>query len=871
MSATQFSYAQAARGQVSSPAAAQMADSNHGLAAESVTSSAQSTTPSTALSTVSNDVDSAADPTQSQSGQSDLANQVALESDVQNSKEEDTTSVAASVQQPSTQPLNEKKQSPDNVSQGNDRRPRGTTSSARGTDVTDAKKPGKRNNKKSRGNEKDSEPEQVAEKEKEVEEPKVALADAPLPVVNPWTRRAEAQATKVKTSPSPAVAPQSSNGLNKPSQIAGSTPSNVDSRSTRLAPSNGVEGNGQHMRMTNGAKAQKKASESARDGSRPVPRGNRAGDKNAKDVADPLPAVSDPSSWPTPETAATEVKPQEKDEVKDDNKSDTGANQKTKWVQIPFVPTVNFTTPINRGTGRGGSRGGSRGGREAGARASNAASTGERNNSGHKNAGDKSADAGSNGPSKRASVDGTMGSRDVRKSLGTSGDATKALTGVSQINGKAEPFKPSQGAQSSSASDQHQGIEAPKGTANKFEQGPRVSEGQKDPSHQGTKNFQNGRGEGGRRGGARGRGGHSNANSQSHHHGYPPNGQHFAGPNMAGPNMAGRQNPYAANLAHMGYGAPYPGMNQAAGHRGSNRSQSGTSNSYNQRGPANGSRSYRPPPINNAAFDPMMAPNGLMPMAAPYYPSEPGSLLDLVMTQLEYYFSVDNLCKDTWLREHMDSQGYVKLDLIRDFKRIKRSTQDINLLRFACEQAHGIEYVIGDDQQERIRRKANWEDWVLPVQRRHVSVGSDPGPQNVYVPNRHSYNAYAPHMMPAHYPMEHQAVFSPSYMEHPYPPYMNGFSYGPPRNPEVGDAPNGQAAPGGSRLSANVPEFSPSTPMAPADAQFSDQGRPSLKQSKQTGEVATTNGEAAPTTNGASENGVPHTNGAGDSAAVESQ
>ncbi|KAK8137772.1 hypothetical protein PG984_001152 [Apiospora sp. TS-2023a] len=847
-----FSYAQAARGQVSAPQPTS-ADSNNGLATESVTSSAQSTTPSTALSTVSNDIDSAADPAQSQSGQSDLANHVALESEAQNNKEEDVASVAASVQQPSTQSHSEKKQTPDTVSQCNDRRPRGTTS-ARGADVPDVKKSGKRNNKKSRGNEKDSEPEQGAEKEKEVEEPKIELADAPLPVVNPWTRRAEAQATKVKTSPSPSVAPQSSNGSAKPSQAAGSTPSTAEPRPTRPAASNGAEGNGQQMRMTNGAKGQKKASEAARDGSRSVPRGNRAGDKNGKDVADALPAVSDPSSWPTPETAATEVKPQEKDDVKDDNKSDTGSNQKTKWVQIPFVPTVNFTTQINRGVGRGGSRGGSRGGRDAGARASNGASSTERNNSGAKNAGDKSAEAGTNGVSKRASVDGTMASRDVRKSIGTTGDATKAPAGVSQINGKAEPFKPSQGAQSSSASDQQQGVEASKGAANKFENGPRMTDGQKDSSHQGSKNFQNSRGEGGRRGGARGRGGHSNANSQSHHV-YPPNGQHFGGPNMAG-----RQNPYAPNMPQMPYGAPFPGMNQASGQRGPNRSQS---TSYHPRAQANGSRSYRPPPINNAAYEPMMPPNGMLPMATPYFPSE--SLLDLVVHQLEYYFSVDNLCKDIWMRKRMDSQGYVKLDIIQNFKRIKASTQDMNMLRFACEQAPSIEYVVGDDQLERIRRREGWADWVLPNSSRDDSVSSDPGPQSVCAPNRHHYNAYAPHMMPPHYPMEHHAVYSPGYVEHQYPPYMNGFSYGHPRNTDVSDGPNGQAAPGESRLSANVPEFSPSTSMAPVDAQFS------RKQFKQESDAPAMNGEAAPLTNGASENGVAHTNGTGETDAVESQ
>ncbi|KAK8050404.1 hypothetical protein PG994_012134 [Apiospora phragmitis] len=273
----------------------------------------------------------------------------------------------------------------------------------------------------------------------------------------------------------------------------------------------------------------------------------------------------------------------------------------------------------------------------------------------------------------------------------------------------------------------------------------------------------------------------------------------------------------------------------------------------------------------NAAYEPMMPPNGMVPLAPPYYPSDPSSLLDIVMTQVEYYFSVENLCKDIFLRQRMDSQGYVKLDLIREFKRIKQSTQDINLLRYACEQASGIDYVIGDDHQERIRKSVKWADWVLPPSSRDPSVSSDPGPQNPYTPNRHHYSAYAPHMMPTHYPMEHQAVYSPGYVEHQYSPYMNGFSYGPPRNPEVSDAPNGQAALGESRLSANVPEFSPSTPMAPANAQFPDQGQQSLKQPKQTGEVAATNGEAAPSTNGASENGVPHTNGTGESAAVEGQ
>ncbi|KAK8134530.1 hypothetical protein PG984_006542 [Apiospora sp. TS-2023a] len=51
-----------------------------------------------------------------------------------------------------------------------------------------------------------------------------------------------------------------------------------------------------------------------------------------------------------------------------------------------------------------------------------------------------------------------MALRDIRKSIGTAGDATKALARVSQISGKAEPLTPSQEAQRSSASDQQQGV-----------------------------------------------------------------------------------------------------------------------------------------------------------------------------------------------------------------------------------------------------------------------------------------------------------------------------------------------------------------------------------------------------------------------------
>lgn len=45
-----------------------------------------------------------------------------------------------------------------------------------------------------------------------------------------------------------------------------------------------------------------------------------------------------------------------------------------------------------------------------------------------------------------------------------------------------------------------------------------------------------------------------------------------------------------------------------------------------------------------------------------------------------YYFSVENLCKDLYLRNKMDADGFVSLAEIANFNRIRQITQDIRLV-----------------------------------------------------------------------------------------------------------------------------------------------------------------------------------------------
>ena len=81
-------------------------------------------------------------------------------------------------------------------------------------------------------------------------------------------------------------------------------------------------------------------------------------------------------------------------------------------------------------------------------------------------------------------------------------------------------------------------------------------------------------------------------------------------------------------------------------------------------------------------------------------------LIDILLTSTsEYYFSVDNLLKDMYLRRRMDSQGFVPLDFIAAFNRIKSLTTDLELLKLVCQQSGHVQYRTGEDGQHRLRRR----------------------------------------------------------------------------------------------------------------------------------------------------------------------
>eukprot|EP01090_Pellita_catalonica_P014705 TRINITY_DN3809_c0_g1_i2.p1 TRINITY_DN3809_c0_g1~~TRINITY_DN3809_c0_g1_i2.p1 ORF type:complete len:628 (+),score=108.65 TRINITY_DN3809_c0_g1_i2:666-2549(+) len=79
----------------------------------------------------------------------------------------------------------------------------------------------------------------------------------------------------------------------------------------------------------------------------------------------------------------------------------------------------------------------------------------------------------------------------------------------------------------------------------------------------------------------------------------------------------------------------------------------------------------------------------------------------------EYYLSVENLCKDLYLRKHMDMEGFVPLALLAGFNRLKTITNAVNDISVAAEDSKILE-LSGDKMS--IRRKDDWKDFLPPAQ-----------------------------------------------------------------------------------------------------------------------------------------------------------
>tara|TARA_B100000787_G_C16065522_1_gene237516 strand:+ start:174 stop:512 length:339 start_codon:yes stop_codon:yes gene_type:complete len=55
-------------------------------------------------------------------------------------------------------------------------------------------------------------------------------------------------------------------------------------------------------------------------------------------------------------------------------------------------------------------------------------------------------------------------------------------------------------------------------------------------------------------------------------------------------------------------------------------------------------------------------------------------LQELILNQVNYYFSTENLCRDEFLRVHMDGEGWIPIPLLASFNRLRHLTTDLAIL-----------------------------------------------------------------------------------------------------------------------------------------------------------------------------------------------
>ncbi|KAI3625456.1 hypothetical protein CBS9595_000817 [Malassezia furfur] len=144
---------------------------------------------------------------------------------------------------------------------------------------------------------------------------------------------------------------------------------------------------------------------------------------------------------------------------------------------------------------------------------------------------------------------------------------------------------------------------------------------------------------------------------------------------------------------------------------------------------------FVPVPAMPGPYDPRLGP--MMPSMATFPPGAPPApimpnssiLVQQLLLQVEFYFSENNLELDFFLRQQMDAKGFVPLDTVLNFRRVQDIFQAVvppgpgqtpldresrlALLRDAVLSSHVLEL---NQDHMRLRRKQNWERYVLPAQ-----------------------------------------------------------------------------------------------------------------------------------------------------------
>ncbi|KAH6820780.1 hypothetical protein C2S53_018965 [Perilla frutescens var. hirtella] len=103
-----------------------------------------------------------------------------------------------------------------------------------------------------------------------------------------------------------------------------------------------------------------------------------------------------------------------------------------------------------------------------------------------------------------------------------------------------------------------------------------------------------------------------------------------------------------------------------------------------------------------------LRPMSMVPMPSMFFSMHDPHLPSKIVSQIDYYFSNENLVKDTYLRQNMDGEGWVSIKLIAGFKKVMLLTDNIQLILDAIKVSNVVEV-----QGDKVRRKNDWMKWIM--------------------------------------------------------------------------------------------------------------------------------------------------------------
>ncbi|KAE9981450.1 hypothetical protein EG328_011601 [Venturia inaequalis] len=656
-------------------------------------------------------------------------------------------------------------------------------------------------------------------------QPALPLHEAPLPTRNPW------KIMPVLPKPAPMPARSSTAPLESSKEAPVAAMSSVDAlKSERNKLVSITTTNSDSTRTTSDLRKEGEV----RSNQRREPRaGTKIAEKSAVDSQD-VQITSPPMDqefWPTPDTVADRA--QDKTDKSHNSQVEAAPappKGKNAWAKVDFIPTVVFNTPLPSTSRRGG-RGGSRGGRESNGRqpvapGDKAAATSQPTTATGESAGhgrpENSPRSSSPSKGKQEStakrdlpqrtlkemrpVDGNVPSESripkSEENLKTNGVSQEQRNGNStrpkttrridaaiangeklkegETGGKeTDSIIASRRASISNALNENGDrkysppIDPATGTRHSSERksgnyGSFSSRDRPESGHRG--------GRGGSRGGSRGNGAHAYGQS-----GYT-NGQVQGNPAYSPRSPTGyQQEPFFGHQPT--HSRPFRGANR-------NHSIPDSYRSY-----PNGYGTNGLPQLNTFAgqtgmydYSNMMAMSAAPFSQQPY--ADPMTLVSSVAHQLEFYFSVENIFGDVFLRRNMDSQGFVLLSVIANFKRLRSLTNDLELIKYVCQQSPNIEHRLGPDGKDRLRLREGWEKFVYTMDQREPSAQND-GPESLITPP-----AATPQLRHLSLPLPNSSVGPMSAPPIPYQS-LNGFAaaYGGFGSGAINDNNNFQTSP----------------------------------------------------------------------------